>query len=347
MSERRLYLDKGVGESRGVVALDGRPKRLLIERDGDLPAQALGARLVARVARVEAAQGLAFVDLGEGPDGVLNLAPDMPRLVEGASVEIEIRSEARGDKGASARFIAPAEGAPRLLAPGPSLEERLAGYARGAEIRTGAVARSMADGARDEALASEFALPGGGSIAIEPTRALVAVDVDLGSRGGTEAKRAARAANFAALGVAARLLRLKGLGGLVVIDLIGRGHDGPALIAAAKAAFAPDNPGVAFGPVSRFGALELTLPRRARPALDILTDGAAGPSVLTEALALIRALEREAVADGGGRFEAVAAPEVTLAAAPLVAALTARLGARLTVRGEEGRARGSFEVARQ
>jgi Ribonuclease G/E len=171
--------------------------------------------------------------------------------------------------------------------------------------------------------------------------------VDLGDRPGGDAKRAARAANLAALATAARVLRLKGLGGLVVIDLIGRGHDGPALIAAARAAFGPDNPGVAFGPVSRFGTLELTLPRRDRPALDILTDPDGAPSLGTRALALIRALEREAVADRGGRFEAVAAPEVALAAAPLLAALTAELGSRLSVRGEAGRDRGEAEVVRK
>jgi Ribonuclease G/E len=346
MSERRLYLDIGVGEARGVVSLDGRPERLLVARDGDPPAQNLGARVVARVRRVERAPGLAFLDLGEGPDAVLNLTGEIGRLVEGAAVEVEIRAEARGEKGASARFIGAAEGSPRLLAPGPSLEERLRHFERSGEIRTGAVARSMADGAQEEALRVQFTLPGGASLAIEPTRALIAVDVDLGAPPGADAKRAARAANFAALGTAARVLRLKGLGGLVVIDLIGRGHDGPALLAAARAAFGPDNPGVAFGPVSRFGTLELTLPRRARPALDILTDGTGAPSVLTEALRLIRALEREAAADGGGRFEGVAASDVAQAAAPALAALTARLGARLSVRGEEGRVRGDIEVVR-
>lgn len=347
MSERRLYLDAGAGETRGVVTLDGRPERLLIARDGDVAAQALGARVVARIRRVERASALAFLDLGEGPDGVLNLTSEVGRLVEGQAVEVEIRAEARRDKGASARLIGPAEGPPRLLSPGPSLEEQLRRFDPAGEMRIGSVARSMADGARDEALQTVFPLPGGGSLAVEATRALTAVDVDLGGRPGAEAKRAARAANFAALGVAARVLRLKGLGGLVVIDLVGRGHDTPALLGAARAAFGPDNPGVAFGAISRFGVLELTIPRRARPALDILTDETGTPSILTQALALVRALEREAAADGGGRFEAVASIEVAQAAAPALGALTARLGARLSVLGEPGRGRGEFEVARR
>jgi Ribonuclease G/E len=346
MSERRLYLDEGLGETRGVVTLDGRPERLMIARDGDLAIQGAGARAVARVRRVERAQALAFLDLGQGPDAVLNLGPETGPLVEGQALEVEIRAEARHGKGASARLAGLAEGPPRLLETPPTLEQRLRVCAPGADVRIGAVARSMADGAQDEALQTLFPLPGGGLLSVEPTRALVAVDVDLAAHPGGEAKRTARTANFAAIGAAARILRLKGLGGLVVIDLVGRGHDAPALVSAARIAFAPDNPGVALGPVSRFGTLELTVPRRVRPTLDILLDESGVPSVLTTALAVIRALEREALADGGGRFEALAAPDVAEAAGPALTALTARLGGRLLVRGDPGRARAQFEIAR-
>jgi hypothetical protein len=346
MTERRLYLDVAAGETRGVVTLDGRPERLLISRDDDLAVQALGARAVARVRAVDRANALAFLDLGAGPDAIVNVTKDQGPLVEGQALEVEIRAEARRDKGASVRLIGPAEGPPRLLAPAPSLQEQLLGFAPGAAIRDGMVARSVADGAQDDALSTVFPLPGGGSVSVEPTRALIAIDVDLGSRPGAEAKTATRAANFAALGVAARVMRLKGLGGLVVIDLVGRGHDAPALLSAARVAFGPDNPGVALGAVSRFGTLELTVPRRARPAIDILTAGAGAPSPLTRSLAMLRALEREAVADGGGRFEAVASPEVARAAAPALATLVARLGARLAVRGEPGRGDDRSEVAR-
>jgi Ribonuclease G/E len=329
-----------------VVTLDGRPERLLIRRTGDPLVQALGARAVARVSRVEKGSALAFLDLGEGQDAIANIGPDTPRLVEGQAIEIEIRSEARGGKGASARIVGPAEGAPRLLASPPTLEDRLRGFAPDADILTGPVARTVADGAQEDALSTEFPLAGGGSIAVEATRALTAVDVDLGGRGGGEAKRAARQANLAALAAAARILRLKGLGGLVVIDLIGRGHDAPALTAAARAAFAPDNPGVAIGAISRFGALELTVPRRARGAMDILLDERGALSPLSCALDLVRALEREAVADPGGRFEGLAAAEVVEAAGPAARALRARLGGRIDIRAEPDRQRARFEVVR-
>jgi len=345
VSGRKFYLDRGVGESRAVVTLGGRPERLMIAREGEPAAQALGATVAARVRSVDRALAIAFLDLGEGPDAILNLAPGVGPISEGVWVEVEIKSEARRGKGASARWLGVAHGPGRLLATGPTLDERLVALAKGTSVVGGPAARAAADLAQDEALQSEFPLREGGSIAVETTRALVAVDVDLGGRTGEGAKRAARATNIAALSEAARILRLKGLGGLVVIDLAGRGQDGPALLAAARAAFGPDNPGVAMGPISRFGTLELTIPRRSRSVVEILAADSGAPNALTSAMALLRALEREAVADGGGRFEAIAAPAVAAAAKPFLSRLTDRFGARLAVRAEGAHA--GFEVVRR
>jgi Ribonuclease G/E len=340
MTQRRLYLDRAPGETRGVVTLDGRPERLLIARFGDIAVQQLGARLVARVASVERSLASAFLCLGEGPQAILPLTRD---LVEGAAVEIEIAAEARLGKGAVARLIGPAEGAPRMLAAAPSLEARLAAFALGVAIEAGPRARDVADAAQDAALAIEHPLPGGGSIAVEPTRALTAVDVDLGARTG-DARRGARAANLAAVAEAARVLRLKGLGGLVVIDLVGRGHDGAALSAAAKAAFAPDEPGVGIGPISRFGAFELVVPRGARPIAEVLCDGAGRLSALSRGLALLRGLERAALADPGARLVGRTAPDAAAAANLHIGVLTARIGARAEVRSDPGLTDEHFEI---
>ena len=344
MSERRAHLDVGIGETRGVVTLAGRPERLLIARTGDLARQTLGAEVIGRVRKVERALALAFIDLGEGPDAVVNLRPDTARLVEGQAVRVEIRAEARAGKGAQLRLLGEAEGAPRLVRPAPGVEAELAALAKSAAIETGARARASADAAEAEALATEFPLPGGGRVIIEPTRALVAVDVDVGERAGAESKRTARAANLAALGVAARVLRLKGEGGLAVIDLAGRGHDGPALLAAARAAFAPD-PGVAFGPISRFGTLELTISRRRRGVRERLLDEGGRLTAETLALRLVRAIEREATADPGARLAARAAPDVATAAGAYLEALEGRFGARLELVAEPTRPREAFEVA--
>jgi len=343
MSQRRTYLDIGLGESRGVVALDGRPERLLIRRDDDDPRLRLGARLIARVATLEPALGTAFLDLGQGAEAILPLKPDA-RPVRGQAIEVEIRSEPRRGKLAIARALGAGEGAPRLLAPPPELAAELAFLVPGIAPIEGRAAREIADVAEAEALEIVHPLPGGGVIAIEPTRALTAIDVDLSDRKGGDAKRVTRQANVAALGMAARLLRLKGLGGIVVIDLVGRGHDGAALMAAARAAFGPDNPGVAIGPVGRFGTMELSLPRRTQPVLERLRGPDGALSTRTLAQRLIRRLQAEAEAQPGARLTARCAPEVAKAAAPLEPLLAARIGARFVVEADPSARAERFDI---
>jgi Ribonuclease G/E len=343
MSERRVFIDRAIGETRGVVTLDDRPERLLILRE-DTPARLrLGARVRGRVRRVEPALGSAFLDLGEGAEAMIAFKPEA-RPVQGQALELEIRTEPRDGKLATARVVGPGEGAPALLAPAPDLAEQLANLAKGAAAETGAMARQVADEAESEALQTVHALPGGGSVAIEVTRALTAVDIDLGERKGQDAKRVTRHANLTAMGEIARLLRLKSLGGLVVIDLAGRGHDGAALMTAARNAFAPDNPGVAIGPVSRFGTIELTVPRRSRAVREILCEPGGRLSDVTLALRVLRRLETDALAQGGARLTAACAPSVAEACAPLLPRLAERFGARFDLRADLAMPRERFEV---
>ncbi len=330
MSERRIYLDRGLGETRGVVTLNGRPERLLVRRNDDDPRLQFGTRLIARVASLEPALGTAFLDLGNGAQAIVAFKPDA-RPVRGQALEVEIRGEPRRGKLAVARAIGLGEGPPRIIVEAPDLANALETLVPGAKLVEGGTAREVADEAEAEALTAVHLLPGGGEIAIEPTRALTAIDVDLSDRKGADAKRVTRQANLAALGMAARLLRLKGLGGIVVIDLVGRGHDGNALMAAARAAFAPDNPGVAIGPVGRFGTMELSLPRRTQPLLERLCRLEGGISDRTLAQRLIRRLQAEGQAQPGARLSASCVPEVARAAAPLAELLALQIGARFVI----------------
>lgn len=343
MSQRRLFLDSGIGERRGVVTLEGRPERLLIHRDGDVEALRLGARLAARVRKVEPAFASAFLDLGGGLEAMTAFKPDA-RPVEGQLLEVEIRTEPRSGKLATVRILGPSAERPGLLEPAPPLADQLRAIVRDADIVGGRRARDVADEAEAEVLQTIHDLPGGGDLAIEPTRALVAIDVDLGERKGSDAKRITRQANMAALSEAARLLRLKALGGIVVLDLVGRGHDATALLNAARTAFAPDNPGVAIGPVSKFGTMEMTIPRRTRPVAEILGAGARTLSDQTLALRMIRRLEDEAAAQGGARFLARCPPEVARAAEPYAALLAQRIGSRFVIQPEAGMARDALVV---
>jgi len=344
MSERRSYLDRGIGETRGVITLDGRPERLILRRDDDDPRLLLGARLVARVASVEPALATAFLDLGSGAQAILPFRPDA-RPVRGQALEVEIRGEARRGKLAVARAFGSADGDPRLIAPAPDVAVELAALAPGRPVE-GSQARTAADEAEAEALERFHAMPGGGTLAVEPTRALTAVDVDLGERKGPDAKRVTRQANLAALAMGARLLRLKGLGGIVVFDLVGRGHDGTALMAAARAAFGPDNPGVSIGPVGRFGTMELSLPRRTRPLGEFLCQDDGALSDRTLAQRLIRRLQAEASASPGDRLAATCAPAIAEAAAGLAALLADQIGARFSITADAAAPRERLEVAR-
>ena len=101
MSRRQGFIDEGFGERRGVVLLDGKPERLVIERDDDFACQRLGARSAARVRTVERGQGIAFLSLPEGPDGVAPIG----RLAEGQAVEVEVAAEARDEKGPSLTVV--------------------------------------------------------------------------------------------------------------------------------------------------------------------------------------------------------------------------------------------------
>jgi Ribonuclease G/E len=332
MSERRAYLYKGVGETIGVVTLDGRPERLFISWPTDDPLDVEGVRGVARVKKIEKTFSSAFVALPGGQDVILPMRPDMPKLVEGGLVEIEIKTASRQGKAAVARFMAEGEGEPRVLAAAPTVEDRLRHHVKAGSPTTGDKALQAVEEAEADALATVFALPGGGDIAVEPTRALTAVDVDLGAREASDSKRAARQANMAALSVAARVLRLKGLGGIIVFDLVGRGHDGQALTTAARNAFAADNPGVGVGAISKFGTLEMIVPRRAPPILDRLLTPSGAPNPRYQARLLARALEREGRAQGGARLTARCSAAVAEAFADdLDAGVAERLGRRFVV----------------
>jgi Ribonuclease G/E len=341
VSVRRLYLDDAPGERRGVVTLDGLTERLLIERFDDLAIQQPGARAVARVRRVERGLKSAFLDLGEGPDAMLPLSGVAQSVTEGAWLEVEIVAAARGDKGAVARMIGAGAGPCRLLVSASDLRSRLQAFAPGVALITGTSAREAADVAEDAALNIEHPLPSGGRIFIEPTQALTAIDVDLGSASG-ESRQATARANKEALPTAARLLRLKSLGGLVAIDLAGKGHDGAALFAIAKAAFAVDGEGVSIGPISRFGVMELSLPRTMRPIADVLLGRDGQISGAAMAYRLLRVIER--AAGPGLRVDAVCAPEVAAIAMRSAPALTDRIGARFVITADPSKLRTETEV---
>ncbi len=313
-----------------MIARDGRFERLIIQREDDPPQHRLGARCVGRVMDVEAGYKAAFVDLGvENAPGFLPL-PKGKVLREGDRIEVEVTAEPRERKGPTLRLIGPGQGAPRLLTPGPDVRMILAALAPGVEVQTGLSAIQASWDAEEEALGQgDFFAEAGVDLAVQRTRALIAVDIDYAHLPGKDARKGRERANREGLIHAARLIRLANWGGLVVIDLVGTNLNADVVNPLARAAFDGDE--VVFGPLSRFGLLQLALPWRRTPIEDLLNDGDRKPSARTRAIDLTRRLRHALFSDmTTPRFTAVCAPQDAEAAAPLIA----RLGPRAALRAD-------------
>jgi ribonuclease E len=112
-------------------------------------------------------------------------------------------------------------------------------------------------------------LPSGGAIVIDHTEALVAIDVNSArSTRGTDIEETAFRTNMEAAEEAARQLRLRDMGGLIVIDFIDMesARNQREVEQKLKDAMKPDRARVQMGKISRFGLMELSR-QRLRPAL--------------------------------------------------------------------------------
>ncbi|MBU1365116.1 MAG: Rne/Rng family ribonuclease [Gammaproteobacteria bacterium] len=162
----------------------------------------------------------------------------------------------------------------------------------------------------ETAFARQVNLPSGGAIVIDHTEALVAVDVNSGrSTKGSDIEETALKTNQEAADELARQLRLRDLGGLIVIDFIdmesqknqrdveNRLRDGLRF----------DRARVQMGKISRFGLMELSR-QRLRPALAetsyIPCPRCTGTghirSAESAALHILRILEEEAMKENTG-----------------------------------------------
>ena len=321
---RRVYIDDTPGETRGIIESDQGFEHILIERDGDDPARRLGAVSVGRITRVEPGLSGAFVDLGRS-EGFLPL-PRKASAHIGQKVEVEVVAEPREAKGPTLRMLAPAEGEVRLIRAGPSVREWLERLAQGVTPITGKAAIEAGWAAIEDAAVP--AVPRGGpDVAVERTRAMIAVDIDQPPVPGKGLNaRDRQNANHEGLKIAARLIRLRRWGGLVAVDLLGAGHDGARITAAARAAFGGD-PAIAYGPVNRFGVLQLVLPWTFTPL-----EEQTRPDIESAARDLARKLNHALLADTTrARVTARCHGDISKIAAPLVA----RLGARAHVMADD------------
>ena len=116
----------------------------------------------------------------------------------------------------------------------------------------------------------EISLPSGGSIVIDPTEAMVSIDVNSArSTKGKDIESTAFATNMEAAKEIARQLRLRDLGGLIVIDFIDMQDEKhqQKVENTFRSAVQSDRARIQIAGISRFGLLELSR-QRLRPSLE-------------------------------------------------------------------------------
>ena len=211
------------------------------------------------------------------------------------------------------------------------------------------------DAVFDRALAGMVALAGGGSVHIEATRAAVLIDVDSGSPPTGSPECTGLAVNLAAVDVIARQIRLRNLGGGIVIDFVGlddRRLRERIRDTLAKA-LAPDSRRPQILGWTRLGHLELVRPRRGRPLAEALLEARPGgplvKTAVTVAYEALRALRGKARTQPGRRWRLTVSPEVAAAlaggATAALRTLEERFGREIPIEVDPSLDRGRFQIA--
>lgn len=326
--KRRAVIEEAVGETRAAVYEGKRIAELHTWRWSDKAKPRAGDIFSGRITRIEKSLAAAFVDLGHGPDGFLKFsnAPGAPRLTEGKYIHVRITRDAEPGKGPVLKFVDIAEDNFKGPIKHTTLETFLAQRFAGLTIDKAAV------NIIEEAVQTEIAIKGGGSISIERTRALTAIDVDKGhANSGFDV-------SLAAAQLIAMQLRLRGLGGLFVIDFpnLRQAKQREKLFDEVTTAFEGDTEAIKIAPISRFGTMEMTRAKTRLSLDETLCDAYGHPTVETRALMALRRLEREGRASGGAKLTLTVAEDVyAWLSADNIAwqeEMTRRLGARYTVK---------------
>ncbi|MEX1237476.1 MAG: ribonuclease E/G, partial [Pseudomonadales bacterium] len=174
--------------------------------------------------------------------------------------------------------------------------------------------RYQIEGQIESAFQREVRLPSGGSIVVDSTEALVSIDINSArATRGSDIEDTALNTNLEAADEIARQLRLRDIGGLIVIDFIDMTapKNQRAVEVRMRDALEMDRARVQIGRISRFGLLEMSR-QRLRQSL-VESSGIVCPrcnglgsirDVESSALAIMRLVEEEALKETSSEIRA-------------------------------------------
>ena len=172
----------------------------------------------------------------------------------------------------------------------------------------------------ESAFLREVQLPSGGSIVIDPTEALISIDINSAraTKGG-DIEETATNTNIEAAQEIARQLRLRDIGGLIVIDFIDmhKSSNQRQVENVLREAVKRDRARIQIGRISRFGLLEMSR-QRLRPSLgeysSLVCPRCNGVgnirNIESLALSILRLIEDESMKDSTGQIECILPVEV-------------------------------------
>ena len=199
----------------------------------------------------------------------------------------------------------------------PKYQNRIKAYNDGLPLFN----RFQVEGQIETAFQREVRLPSGGSIVIDPTEALVSIDINSArATKGSDIEATALQTNLEAADEIARQLRLRDMGGLVVIDFIdmNASKNQRAVENRMRDALEIDRARVQLGRISRFGLLEMSR-QRLRPSLGE-TSGMVCPRCTGQgsirdtkslALAILRLIQEEASKERTGEVRVIVPVDVS------------------------------------
>ena len=158
-------------------------------------------------------------------------------------------------------------------------------------------------------------LPSGGSVVFDPTEALMAIDINSArATKGADIEETALTTNLEAAEEVARQLRLRDVGGLIVIDFIDMSstENQKMVENTMRNALQPDRARVQIGRISQFGLMQMSR-QRLRPSLEELTTEVCPrcsgqgriQDVKSLALAVLRMVEEESLKERSSKIRAL------------------------------------------